>query len=56
MDNQDLKQKKLKVVLLKGGLSYLEDIRDVIEQRMESIELKISQLTDEIRQEVEKSE
>jgi hypothetical protein len=49
MDNQNLKQKKLKIILLKGGLRYLEEIRDMVEQRMESVESEIDSLTDEIR-------
>lgn len=44
-------QKKMRVILLKGGLRYLEDIRDVLEGRIKSIELEINELMDEIRQE-----
>lgn len=41
----------MRVILLKGGLRYLEDIRDVLEGRIKSIELEINELMDEIRQE-----
>lgn len=55
MDSRDLKQKKMLVISLKGGLKFLEEIRDTVRQRIESVNSKINELTDEIRQQEGKS-